>query len=181
MIAIMSDLVSRLFENGRERSLSAEEPLFHIGDAVRFMHLVLEGRMELSRQTTTGVPVTLQAATPGHVLAEASVYSDLYHCHARAVAETRIRYVSVDDFRSRLFEDSRASENWARYLAQATQSARLRAEIRSLRTVEERIDAWISEIGSLPDKGRWTDLAAELGVSREALYRELGRRRRAGP
>jgi DNA-binding phage protein len=29
----------------------------------------------------------------------------------------------------------------------------------------------------LPDKGRWQDVASELGVSREALYRELARRR----
>jgi len=28
-----------------------------------------------------------------------------------------------------------------------------------------------------PEKGRWQEVASELGVTREALYRELARRR----
>jgi CRP-like cAMP-binding protein len=53
----------------------------------------------------------------------------------------------------------------------------MRAEIRTLRTVAERLDAWLGEGNVLPDKGRHQDVAAELGVSREAFYRELARRR----
>lgn len=49
----------------------------------------------------------------------------------------------------------------------------MRAEIRSLAKVAERLDAWLSEGRTLPDKGRWQDVAAELGVTSEALYREL--------
>jgi hypothetical protein len=56
-------------------------------------------------------------------------------------------------------------------------SARVRAEIRSLPKVAERLEAWLREGHVLPDKGCWQDVAAELGVSREALYRELARRR----
>jgi CRP-like cAMP-binding protein len=47
--------------------------------------------------------------------------------------------------------------------------------------VAERFDAWLDEGHSLPEKGRWKDVAAELGVTREALYRELARRRSGGP
>lgn len=62
-------------------------------------------------------------------------------------------------------------------LARTVQAARVRAEIRSLPKVAERLDAWLDEGHVLPTKGRWQDLAAELGVSREALYRELAQRR----
>jgi hypothetical protein len=55
----------------------------------------------------------------------------------------------------------------------------MRSEIRTLRTVAERLDAWLGVIGTLPERGSWTALAAELGVSREALYREMRRRRQA--
>lgn len=69
------------------------------------------------------------------------------------------------------------AEAWAAHLARSVQAARLRAEIRTLRKVSERVDAWLGEGRALPDKGHWQDLAAELGVTREALYRELARRR----
>lgn len=51
--------------------------------------------------------------------------------------------------------------------------------IRTLRIVAERLDAWFGEGHALPSKGEWQTLAFELGVSREALYRELARRRKA--
>lgn len=69
------------------------------------------------------------------------------------------------------------ADAWSAHLARSVQVARMRAEIRNLRTVAERVDAWQGEGRALPEKGRWQDLAAELGVTREALYRELARRR----
>ena len=53
------------------------------------------------------------------------------------------------------------------------------AEIRSLRSVSDRLDAWIAEYGPMPNKGLWQGVANELSVSREALYRELARRRKS--
>jgi hypothetical protein len=46
-----------------------------------------------------------------------------------------------------------------------------------MKTVAARLDAWIEWNGELPPKGEWISLAAELAVSPEALYREIGRRR----
>ena len=80
-------------------------------------------------------------------------------------------------FVARLRSDPDLAEVWARNLAHAVQAARLRAEIRSLPRVADRLDAWLAKGRSLPDKGRWQEVAAELGVTREALYRELARRR----
>ena len=72
-----------------------------------------------------------------------------------------------------------STENVERRLAHAVQEARMKSEIRTLRTVAERLDAWLSaKDGGLPPKGQWQELASELGVSREALYRELARRSR---
>lgn len=59
------------------------------------------------------------------------------------------------------------------------QAARLRAEIRSLPKVADRLDAWLAAGNRLPERGQWQDAAAELGVTREAMHRELSRRRRA--
>ena len=69
------------------------------------------------------------------------------------------------------------AEAWAMNLANSMQAARFRAEIRTLRTVAERLDAWLGAGLEIPEKGQWQVLAAELGVTREALYRELARSR----
>jgi len=177
MILIMSEVLAPLFDAAKPRLVDAGVWLFHGGDLVRNMYLVTEGAVELTRVTGLGAPVVLQRARPGQVLAEASAYSNNYHCDARAVTPATVRAVLVGYFRKRLAGDPKLSDGWAAHLAHAVQAARLRAEIRTLRTVAERLDVWLGEGHALPAKGAWQDLAAELGVSREALYRELSRRR----
>jgi len=40
------------------------------------------------------------------------------------------------------------------------------------------LDAWLAlDDGNLPPTGRWREVAAEIGVSPEAFYRELATRR----
>ena len=141
------------------------------------MHLVVEGRLDLTRQTSAGHTLILQSAVAGQVLAEASAYSKHYHCDAHAAEDSRLRTLPVKAFRDRLRKDTAASEAWGQHLARSIQSARMRTEIRTLRTVAERLNAWLDTHDGLPEKGAWSDLAAELGVSREALYRELSQRR----
>jgi CRP-like cAMP-binding protein len=179
MMAIMSDAIMRLFDGAEGRRIDAGVRLFHGGDPVRTMYLVAGGAVDLTRVTGAGGPVILQRARPGQVLAEASAYAACYHCDAHAVTEAVVHALPVAAFRARLTADPLLAECWAAHLAQAVQTARLRAEIRTLRTVAERLDAWLGAAQALPARGTWQDLAAELGVSREALYRELSRRRRA--
>ena len=77
----------------------------------------------------------------------------------------------------RLDENPDLARAWASHLAKGVQTARMISEIRTLRTVSERLDAWLGEHGRLPERGRWQEVAGELEVSREALYREFARRR----
>jgi CRP-like cAMP-binding protein len=177
MISIMSRSVGKLFGQAAVRRHAAGQQIFHSGDRVRFLHLVESGRIDLVRQTRAGAPLILQRAGSGQVLAEASVYSAAYHCDARAITSSVLRVLPVSAFRQSLETSPGQAGIWAEYLAHAVQVARLRAEARTLRTVAERLDAWLSSGGALPEKGTWQDLAAELGVSREALYRELANRR----
>ena len=70
------------------------------------------------------------------------------------------------------------TQAWARHLTRAVQAARFRAGLLALRGVADRLDAWLAEGNALPEKGPLQDLAAYLGVTREALYRHLSRQRR---
>ena len=65
-----------------------------------------------------------------------------------------------------------------RHLAGEVHRTRMRAEILSLKSVATRLGAWMALNGdALPPKGRQHLVASEMGVTPEALYRELARRR----
>lgn len=177
MILIMSSLISSIFDDGSPTSLEKNDLIFQSGENVRLMYLVVEGRVDLLRYTESGACLLLFRAGPGHVLAEASAYSKTYHCDGRAVSPAHLRSISIARFQNRLSADVDMAKTWAKGLAHSLQAARMSSEIRTLRTVAERLDAWLAGSGSLPPKGEWQDLAQALGVTREALYRELSKRR----
>ncbi|KPP88048.1 MAG: cAMP-binding putative transcriptional regulator [Rhodobacteraceae bacterium HLUCCA08] len=180
MIAIMSDALASLFTTAPSVRFGAGDTLLRAGERVTSMLLLQKGRVDLVRHTGQGLRMILQNAGPGQILAEASAWSDRYHCDAVATTPGIAARVPRDRFRARLASDPKLSELWARRLAQSLQHARLRAEIRAMPRVADRLDTWLDAGNRLPERGQWQDLAAELGITREALYRELGRRRR-GP
>jgi CRP-like cAMP-binding protein len=177
MVVIMSAAIAALFEPATTRRLRAGEALFRAGDRVEFVALVQAGRIDLVRHGVDGTRMILQRAGPGVVVAEASVYAASYHCEAIAAGAATVALTPVAAFRSALAAEPRLAEAWGAHLARAVQAARLGAEIRTLRTVAARLDAWLEAGGTMPRRGALQDLAAELGVSREALYRELAQRR----
>jgi CRP-like cAMP-binding protein len=177
MIAIMRELISMLFSDARGVELTPGETLFRSGAVVADMFMVRTGRVHLQRHTTHGAHMVLQNAGPGAVVAEASAYSDRYHCDAVAAGETVVAALPKARFLTDLADDQALTVSWSAMLARSVQAARFRSEIRSLPRVADRLDAWLGEGNRLPEKGRWQDVAGELGVTREALYRELSRRR----
>ncbi len=177
MIPIMSDALDTLFSSAPLRHWADGSALFQTGDTPGVLYRVTRGRVLLRRSLTNGNEITLQDARLGDVVAEASAYAAVYHCGAVAFGDTEASSLPLTVFRSRIISDPTLSAGWASHLARAVQSARFRVEIRSLPTVQARLDAWISDGNVLPGKGRLQDVAAEIGVSREALYRELALRR----
>jgi CRP-like cAMP-binding protein len=176
----MSSPLSQLFESARARALTAGEALFHQGAEVRDMMLVESGRVDLIRHGATGGRMILQRAGPGAVLAEASAYAAQYHCDGVAAQAAIVRVVSRSAFLAALAADPALATTWAAYLAHAVQAARMRAEIRGLTTVAARLEAWFAAGNRLPPRGHWQDVADEIGVSREALYRALARAGKKG-
>lgn len=179
MIVIMRYALIPLFAGSRSLDLPAGEAVFLTGQQVEMIYMLRAGRVQLQRHTTHGVRLILQDAGPETVLAEASVFSQHYHCDAVVTEPATLAALPKPVFVAALREDPDLALAWSAMLARSVQAARVRAEIRSLPKVAERLDAWLDEGHTLPEKGRWQDVAAELGVTREALYRELARRRSA--
>lgn len=178
MIKIMSRALETLFTGSRSVHLAAGGVLFRSAAPVSEMFLVNLGQIHLCRHTVHGAKMVLQRAMPGMVVAEASAYSGSYHCDAMAATDCIVLAAPKPVFLSALASDPDLAANWAATLARGVQAARFISEIRSLPKVADRLEAWLGEGNSLPQKGHWQDVANELGITREALYRELARRRK---
>lgn len=180
MIGIMSEgFIEQLIARAdKRRTLDQGTYLFHQGDPVSSVFVIEEGLVALTRRQRNGASIVLQRATCQTVLAEASVYSEAYHCDAVVELPSRVFELPKAAFLKHLQEDEEFSNLWAAHLAREVQSARYRCEILSRKTVAERLDGWLAWQGNkLPSKGQWKSIAAQIGVSPEALYRELAKRR----
>ncbi len=180
MIDIMSDnFVEQLIaQAGRRRSLDRGSYLFHQGAPVRSIFVIEEGLVELIRHHRNGASIVVQRATGRTILAEASVYSASYHCDAVAESPSSVFTLPKAAFLKLLQGDAAFANLWAAHLAREVQSARYRSEILTRKTVAERLDGWLAWRGNeLPSKGQWKRIAGQIGVSPEALYRELAKRR----
>ncbi|CDZ71998.1 Putative transcriptional regulator, Crp/Fnr family [Neorhizobium galegae bv. orientalis] len=159
------------------RSFDAGQYPFRQEDEVEVLHVVDAGSFHLVRHQADGGMAVLQRAAAGSILAEASIFSDRYHCGGVATAAAKTAVIPVTSVKERLRVDIDFSHQWALHLARELHASRKRAEIMSLKTVKARLEAWISWNAGFPSKGMWKQIAEEIGVSPEALYREIARRR----
>ena len=81
------------------------------------------------------------------------------------------RTLDLADFRSAMHCKPALAPAWAADLDRRVKQARFCIEVHSLRKVRVWLDAW-------PPAGPLQVLAAEIGMTREALYRKFARRRR---
>lgn len=179
MIAIMSKAAAYVLDvQDAQHSLEPDQALFREGDAVSRIYVVLDGEVTLARHGASGAELVLQRAGAGALLAEASCFSPHYHCTASAPQASRLASVR----RERLLAGPDAPgflAALAEDLSREVQRTRTRCEILALKTVSERLDAWLALYdGVLPARGGWSSLATELAVTPEALYRDLAKRRK---
>jgi CRP-like cAMP-binding protein len=183
MITIMSNAPLHILDGLDRDSITLDDGqrLFFSSDPIRWLYIVQAGEVHLIRHLEAGRDLVMCRHTPGNVVAEGSLFSDYYHCDAVSVGPSRLTRVERKDVQARMSTDPEAIRAWSQSLTQSLQAARTRAEILSLKTVQERLDVWQSLQGrgdAMPSS--WKSVANEIGVSPEALYRELGRRRKLG-
>jgi len=181
MILIMHSPIEGYLHNVRHQRIVLEKGrfLFHAGDPIKALHIVQTGSVQLVRHQRDGSRLVLQKAGPGSIVAEASLYADTYHCDAMAASAAQLLTFPKTDIQQRLRCDPDFAETWARHLAHELQRVRHQAEILAMKTVAQRLDAWIAwRGGDAAGGGAWKLIAGEISVSPEALYRELAKRRR---
>jgi CRP/FNR family transcriptional regulator, dissimilatory nitrate respiration regulator len=169
----------------RERRLTPGEALFRQGDPAAAIFEVERGRVLLVRETTDGRRLTLHTARAGELFAEASLFSSVYHCDAVAAAAAVVRVYPKRHVLAAIRRDPTLAERFLALLARQVQALRSRLEQHNIRSARGRVLrhlALTADAGgrSVRLSGTLMDLAAEIGLTHEALYRTLAALERDG-
>jgi CRP-like cAMP-binding protein len=151
--------------------------LFLTGDQPHWMFFVSAGEVVLERHGVDGQHACLQRCQSGFV-GEASLTSSRYHCDSRTTWDTQITKVPIKALRQALKTDPAFAERWIAMLSREVRQLRLQNERLSLPKVQDRLLHLIETEGT---DGRYAltcsvkDLAKQLAVTHEALYRAIAR------
>ena len=160
------------------RVLAPSDLLFRQGNPAAAIYKVESGRLRLIRRTVDDHLVILHMARRGELFAEASLFADAYHCDAVAAALSSVRVYPRAIVMDALRTDPALAEAFMARLARQLQELRARMELRNIRSARERVLQYLRlHAGvhgrSIAIEGQLQDIAAEIGMTREALYRTL--------
>jgi CRP-like cAMP-binding protein len=163
----------------------AGKTIFRAGSATRWVYYLVSGCVRLIRRGRAGEEILLHQARASEFFAEASIDSDRYHCDALAMEAATVLRVSAVDLMHLIAADPEFARQWISLLAQQLRAVRTRVERLSLKSAAERIRHFLvtgtpGAAGYVKVNGTLKDLAQELGVTHETLYRTLARMERAG-
>jgi CRP/FNR family transcriptional regulator, dissimilatory nitrate respiration regulator len=167
------------------RSLARNDVLFRQGDEVTAIYFVEAGRLRLERRTFDGRLLALGTAAAGEFFVEAALFADTFHCDAVAAEPSRVciypKAVVLDAVRA----DSAGAMSFLSLMARQVMELRQRLELMKVRSAKDRVMLYL-ELHAGPDgrtvelRGPVQDMASDLGLTREVLYRTLAILERAG-
>jgi CRP/FNR family transcriptional regulator, dissimilatory nitrate respiration regulator len=163
-----------------DRALRAGQALFRAGDKTAGLYEVIKGKVRLARVDRSGHEAVLQVAMSGDTFAEASLFSSTYHCDAIAVGETVVRLYPKPILISEFKRNPKMMQSFTAMLAQQVMALRTGLQRRDIRSARDRVRHFLTlNVGAdgctVRLRGTLKELAAELGLTHEALYRTLAR------
>lgn len=177
MISIMFEEIVENLPGVRSFTVATGDSVFRQGEPAAAIFQVREGSVSMVRHLADGSLLTVATSGPGETFAEASLFSEDYHCDAIARAKSVVLSIPSATLRQKLASDPVLAVEYAKFLSQQVRELRARLEIQRIRRASERVMAWLMWRA----RGRptfevadaWTRIASELGLTPEALYRAL--------
>jgi CRP/FNR family transcriptional regulator, dissimilatory nitrate respiration regulator len=159
--------------------------IFSAGGATRWVYFLVSGCVRLIRRGRAGEEIVLHQAQAGEFFAEASIDSTRYHCDALAIETATVLRVSAADLTNLIAADPEFARQWISLLARQLRDVRTRVERLSLKSAAERIRHFLlsstaGATGYVKVNGTLKDLARDLSLTHETLYRTLTRMERSG-
>jgi CRP-like cAMP-binding protein len=161
-----------------ERTLKAGQTLFRTGARTVGLYQIVKGKVRLTRVDRSGREAVLQVAVSGDTLAEASLFSSNYLCDAIAMTDAVVRLYPKVVLIDELERNPRVAQAFTAMLAHQVMTLRARLEQRNIHSARDRVRHYLA-VNADPSgrtvklSGTLKDVAAELGLTHEALYRTL--------
>ena len=165
---------------GTERTLAAGQSLFRQGNPTVGLYRVVSGNLRLARVDRAGREAVLYVAAAGDTIAEASLFSATYHCDAIATTRAVVRLYPKAAVLAEFQRSPKAAHAFMAMLARQIMSLRTRLEQRNIHSARDRVRHYLAlnagaDGRSVVLAGTVKDLAGELGLTHEALYRTLAK------
>jgi len=167
------------------RSLARSEALFRQGEKVTAIYFVETGRLRLERRTFDGRTLVLGTTLSGNFFVEAALFADIFHCDAVATEPSRVCIYPKAAVLNALRADPANAMSFLSLVAHQVIELRHRLEIMKVRSAKERVMLYL-DLNAGPDgrtvdlRSQLQDIASELGLTREVLYRTLASLEQAG-
>jgi CRP/FNR family transcriptional regulator, dissimilatory nitrate respiration regulator len=167
------------------RSLDRDEVLFRQGDKVTAIYFIETGRLRLERRTFDGRVLIVGTTPANQFFVEAALFAEIFHCDAVAAEPSRVRVYRKAAVLNALRTDPTSAMSFLALVARQVIELRQQIELMKVRSAKERVLLYLdlkagSDGRTVELKGQLQDVASELGLTREALYRTLASLERAG-
>jgi CRP-like cAMP-binding protein len=163
----------------RKRTLKPGETLFRKGMRTAGLYELVSGRIRLVR-SRNGRELVLHIATAGEIFTEASLFSSSYHYDAIAMTNAVVRLFPKTAVLAAFEQDPKVALAFMVMLAGQVMTLRTRIERRNIRLARKRLHHYLGANAGADGRtvlltGTLKNLASELGLTHEALYRTLAK------
>jgi len=167
------------------QNLATGQVLFYQRDQAIAIFATDIGRLRLFRYTREGELVVFQVVRAGESFAESDLFSEVYSCDAIAEVPSRVIVYPKQLLLTVIRDQPDLTSNMMERLARKSQSLKVRLELLRIRAARERVLQYL--LFTAPPNETTVnfdrplkDIASELGLSPEVMYRTLAQLEREG-
>jgi CRP-like cAMP-binding protein len=159
-----------------ERKLTAGQVLFSVGDHAAGLYEVVTGKVKITRIDSAGRELVLRVAHAGDSFGEPSIFSPIYNTSAEAATPAVVRFYRKAVLLAEFARNPQLAQSFMGVLARKAVDLVTRLERLNIHSARDRVRHYLAvgaEAGTIALPGTVKDLAAELGLTHESLYRTL--------
>jgi CRP-like cAMP-binding protein len=160
------------------KSLEQGEFLFQRGDIAINFYTVLDGCVRMVRYSQNGDAIVMHTARSGDSLAEASLFTDRYHCDAEAMLPSTVACFAKNKIMAILRDSPEKSMACIALFSRQVVGLRALLEVRSIRSARDRVLHYLllrtnPNTMEVSMAGSVKAMAHDLAMAHETLYRTL--------
>ncbi|NOX25112.1 MAG: Crp/Fnr family transcriptional regulator [Deltaproteobacteria bacterium] len=151
--------------------------IFQPGDPASFLYAVEQGQIRMIRFNEAGSETVLYRAGAGETFAEAALFVDFFHCTVIAEEDCKLLAFPKKAILTAMDKDTRLLRQYSMLLSREVRELRSMIEVRSIGAADARLLHYFrlhaDDNGRVLVSPSLMDLAGQLGMAHETLYRNL--------